>query len=185
MEITSHLYGHLRKDKYVGVEDLYQFAHAVYPDDENFAAWTWKTILRDLIYFMYIGGNPGRPYVVDAIHRITGQTRQQWYKEIAKTKAWHRLSEFQEPDLWLISVESLMKYYHYLYVHDPEWRCTDAVDHAGYGWTMSAEVFDNHRNHTIPDLHEWHQQAKRQDINPCVYSLIYWWVVTSLRMPTS
>jgi hypothetical protein len=184
MDITSHLYGHLRKDKYVGVEDLYQFAHAVYPADENFAAWVWKTILRDLLYFMYLGGGQGRPYIVDAIHRITGQTRPQWYEEIEKAKAWHRFSEFQEPDLWLISIDSLREYYHHLYVHDRQWRCTDTVSHTGYRWTMSPEEFDHYRSRNISDLDEWHEQAKRQDINPCVYSLLYWWVVTGLRMPT-
>lgn len=181
--MTSHLSNHQPKE-YLELAQLYQFAHGIFPNDENFASWTWKTLLRDRNFYRLfpVKSNViGRPFELDVRHKVTGRTRDEWAREIAMQGHLHRWSELQEPKLWVIGKESLMSQYNLLYVdHDKRWHCTDSVRHDAYAYSMPPGEVDKLLI-SLPssaDRQDWVEQARVQDINPCVYSLVHWWMAT-------
>lgn len=174
--------------EYLELAQLYAFAHGLFPEDDNFASWTWKTLVRDRAFYRLFPVKSeivGRPFELDIRHKETGKTRDQWAIEVSTRGHLHRWSELQEPKLWVIGKESLIMQYPLLYVdHDEHWRCEDSVKHDKYLYTMPRHDVDKLLA-SLPseaDRQNWQEQARIQDINPCVFTLIHWWVLT---LPTS
>lgn len=170
----------LLREGFVGLAELQPYIDALYPNDRNLATWIWMILLRDRTFFnlMYPKFSiAGRSFDFDIRHRLTGWTREEWLQDA--DDCYELLSA---PEMWVISIASLRREYHKLYVHDEHWRCPDAVNHDNYRHMLSveyAEIFISQLA-LVTDRDTWVQQARVQGLNPCVYSVIQWWVVVHL-----
>lgn len=166
--------------KFVCLADLQAYATARYPADHNLARWTWMILLRDRTFFNLMYPKymiTGRQYDLEIRHVATQATREEWIREA--DDGYELLSK---PEMWEISLESLRLAYDKLYVHDEQWRCPDEVNHDNYRYMVPAKYAEMHIAALTPlsEIETWVDQARVQRINPCVYSLISWWVMVHL-----
>lgn len=162
---------------FVRLADLQKYATARYPTDYDLARWTWMILLRDRTFFNLMYPKymiTGRQYDLEIRHVATKATREEWVRDA--DDVYELLSR---PEMWEISLESLRRVYHKLYVHDEQWRCPDEVNHDNYRYMVPAKYADLHIAQLTPlsEIGTWVDQARVQRINPCVYSLISWWMV--------
>lgn len=165
---------------FMGLADLQEYADARYPADHNLARWTWMILLRDRTFFdlMYPKcGIVGRQYDLEIRHATTHVAREEWTREA--DDVYELLSR---PEMWEISLASLRSAHHRLYVHDEHWRCPDEVNHDNYRYMVPARYAEMHIAALTPlsERETWIDQARVQRINPCVYSLVTWWVTVHL-----
>ena len=165
---------------YVSLRDLQRYATARYPGDHNLARWVWMILLRDRTFFDLMYPKcmiTGRQYDLEIRHMTTHATREEWIREA--DDAYELLSK---PEMWEISLESLRLAHHKLYVHDEHWRCPDEVNHDNYRYMVPAKYAEMYIAELTPlsEIGVWVDQARVQRINPCVYSLISWWVTVHL-----
>jgi hypothetical protein len=160
---------------------LQQHANHRYPYDIDLASYTWRTLLSDSTFYelMYPGTSfRGREYELEVVHIKTGLSREKWLIDGGDA------NELLNSQAWAIGIMSLKNQYHKLYVHD------DKLD----GYNLCRDGF-NHHNRGLERVHvdrllsrieasigldEWHRQAKIQGVNPCIYTFVQRWVITSL-----
>ncbi|HET8884198.1 MAG TPA: hypothetical protein VFM68_01880 [Candidatus Saccharimonadales bacterium] len=169
---------------YVSLTRLEHFARSLYPDDYDFAPWTWKILLRDMEFFelMYESKITGRQYQLDIRHVATHQTREEWLRdERNKTNDFDIYDALLDPYLWIIGKDSLKSQYHLLYVHDVRDdgynRCRDwGTKHT----THVPKPRERERYAQQFGQSEQMKQARVQGHTVCVYALIRLWVLTCL-----
>ena len=166
---------------YVSDYRLKRFAASRYPHDSNLGSYTWGVLQKDTAFFeaVYPGaGFRARYDELDVLHIASGQRRDKWLIDGGNP------IELLVPGLWAIGIMSLKNQYHKLYVHD------DRPD----GYNICRDGFGHHnrgleRNHidrllsrieASIGLEEWDLQAKTQGVNPCIYTFVQRWVITSL-----
>lgn len=175
-----------QSNQLVGVGELKDFTDNLFPEDSNLAFWIWQILLRDITFFLlaYPGWDiKGCQYQLEVRHVYTGQTREEWAKDIINSDIYN-IYDLLNPYMWLISAESLQNEYHKLFVHWPHWRCPDITDHTRWLSVLPDEDAELEVNRLVQGgryaVRE--QQVRVHGINPCVYSVLRWWMVTNPRL---
>ncbi len=166
---------------YVSDYRLRSFAALRYRHDANLGPYVWDVLLKDDVFYatLFPGTDiRGRNYELDVLHIASGERRDKWLIDGGNPV------ELLVPGLWAIGIMSLKNQYHKLYVHD------DQPD----GYNICRDGF-GHRNHGLERIHldrllsridasigrdEWDRQAKVQGVNPCIYTFVQRWVMTTL-----
>lgn len=182
--MTSYIQSNGRSGQWLGVGVLKKMTDSMFPEDDDLAFWIWKILLRDVLFFqlMYPGWDlKGCQYQLEVRHVCTGQTRQEWIAD--KDSEVYDVFDLLNPHLWLIELESLMWQYHKLFVYQPDWRCPDATDHSKWLTRWSPADAERNIDHLVSrdERATWERQVYVQRINPCVYSLLEWWLVVATR----
>lgn len=178
--MTLYLNSNTQAGEWVGVDSLKAVTDSLFPDDTDLPFWMWRILLRDMLFFllMYPGWDiKGRQYQLDIRHVYTGQTREEWVADI--DNGVYDINDLLNPHLWLIELGSLRREYGKLFVYHQHWRCTDTINHTK--WLNLGSYQDAQRNIDALVSHDqraaWEHQGYIQRINPCVYSVLRWWLI--------
>lgn len=160
---------------------LKQHANHRYPYDVDLASYTWRVLLSDSTFYelMFPGTSfRGREYELDVIHIKENLSREKWLINGGDA------NELLNPQAWAIGVMSLKNSYHKLYVHDdhPDGYnlCRDGFGHHNRGLERTHVDRLLSRIEATIGLEEWDRQAKIQGVNPCIYTFVQRWVITTL-----
>ena len=178
--MTSYWMDSTEIDEWLGVHDFKRFTDSQFPEDTDLPFWTWGILLQDMLFFLnaYPGQNvQGCQYQLDVRHVYTGQTREEWIESVHV----YDIFDLRNPRLWLIHRRSLLEQYHRLFVYDPDWHCRDETDHSRLMVRVSPHYAELAIDSLVPRERrdEWREQVRVQNINPCVYSILTWWIATS------
>lgn len=176
----------MQSTQLVGVGELKELTDGLFPEDGNLPFWTWQILLRDITFFRlaYPGWNiKGCQYQLEVRHVYTGQTREEWVREIVNSDI-YTIYDLLNPHLWLISADSLKNEYHKLFVHWSHWHCQDVVNHAKWLALLPDNYAELEIDRLVPEGQRavWERQVRVHGINPCVYSVLRWWMVTNPRL---
>jgi hypothetical protein len=186
MDAASHLKSNAQDIELIGVGALKKVTDLLFPTDEDMPYWTWgRILLRDIVYFQLRHPDQdkkGCQHRLDVRHVSTGQTREEWVKHLDDSV--YDLDDLSNPHLWLIGVESLNREYSKLFVHHSNWRCPDATDHTKWLTLLPDSYAERRIDLLVPREQRgiWEQQVRTQGINPCVYSVIEWWMLIDPRL---
>lgn len=166
---------------YVSDYRLKTHAASRYRHDTDLGPYTWGALLKDSVYFetLYPGaGIRGRDYELDVLHIASGQRRDKWLIDGGDP------IELFVPSAWAIGIMSLKNQYHKLYVHDEQSDginvCRDGFGHHNRGLEQAHLDRLLSRIEASIGLEEWDLQAKTQGVNPCIYTFVQRWIVTTL-----
>jgi hypothetical protein len=182
---ASHLESNTQDIEMIGVAALKRVTDILFPTDTDLPFWMWKILLRDVLFFQlaYPGWDiTGCQYQLYVRHVATGQTREEWMKD--PDSRMYDVYDLLNPHLWLIGIESLNRQYSKLFVHYPNWRCPDETDHTKWLNLSSDDYAERQIDALVSrerrSLRE--QQIRVQGINPCVYSVLQWWMMMDNRL---
>jgi hypothetical protein len=183
--MTSFLNSNGSSDDWVSIDELKQFTDSQFPFDLDLPYWMWKILLRDAVFFllMYPGWNlQGCQYQLEVRHVYTGQTREEWVKSIRSGVAYD-ITDLLNPHLWLIERQSLRAQYHKLFIYDPHWHCHEGTNHNRLLVRTPPAYAELAIDRLVPPERraDWRTQVRIQAINPCVYSILEWWIVCNHR----
>lgn len=158
---------------YVSVHRLLEFAASLYPSDHDLAFYTWKILLRDSTFFelAYPGfAISGRRYTLVVRHISTHQTRQEWLQNPS-----HDVKDLLDPRQWIIQIDSLLREWHKLYIHELDGRnaCRDSFYHETYVASHPRQI----QEYGSPELVA---QAQIQGYTVCIFAFLRRWVLTWL-----
>ena len=174
---------YLESTEYIGIADIKRVTDSMFPTDDDLANWLTKILLRDSEYFRlkYPGwGITGCEYELEIRHVYTGETRREWVKNIEQGA--YDIDDLLNTRLWLIGAESLSNSYYRLFVHDPHWRCPDATNHEK--WLVKQPYAQLWIDRLVGGgkRSDWERRIRVQGINPCVYSILEWLMVSDHRL---
>jgi hypothetical protein len=182
--MASYLESNVQAGEWIGVSALKRVTDNLFPDDTDLPFWIWKILLRDTVFFQLVFPGwdiKGRQYHLDIRHVYTGQTRQEWLDSLVGEV--YDVYDLLNPHLWVIEMGSLRREWHKLFVYAQHWRCVDATNHAKWlvFWPYDYARRNIDRLVSHDQRADWERQGYMQRINPCVYSVLEWWLVAMDR----